>query len=237
MARGGPATYAGGMPRFTFALLFTSALLGCGDPAAPAGTPTPDGIVGTWVLTQSALDPGQRIRFAADGSFAIEHPNSPATARDSGTYRIDGQDLILERPAHDNTARTEVRSSFYQYRDRLTLQAYYPQGPHQGVVGTWLSRTVTSAPDSPATVSQDLRTAYDFRGSGDFVLTQTLSSHPAQHSLGTYQTVSNEVYTLRFGQATADSGSTLYLLDQTVLAAAVFQRTTDSAATSASANP
>lgn len=110
-----------------FALLFA-----CGS---DAGAPGADVLVGSWStcagIDQDELPPS--FTFNADGTFA---------ARDGdlvGSFEVDGD--LLRVDATGDGGRLELEVSWYANRQFLVISAAYPDGDHDGPVGTWNSHS------------------------------------------------------------------------------------------------
>ena len=104
--------------------------------AACAAEPVPDtigDIVGTWRYIPADPDAGpieerQVAWFAADGAYEIRDARGVQTGR----YAIEGRDVTITA-----TTGAWVTTSFAATPDRLIVDAMFPDGDCDGLVGTW----------------------------------------------------------------------------------------------------
>jgi len=208
-------------------LMISMTLLGagCGGPS----------IVGTW--NQSDATSGKtvsRLMLGADGAFtAISYDgNGKITDTTTGTYQTSGHDVTADATSSATRARQRVVTGFYVTDTQLATTALFPDGQHQGIVGTWQGSLKVDEYDAMGAVqkSTSISTSYVFSGaSGGQAagVTVTVDSGGGTRltSGGTYTDAGGGVYKLSL--ATSGGGSStqqVTMLGGEALGAVIYQR-------------
>ena len=123
----------------------------CAADPAPVQVPSDD-LVGTWRYlpvdpSRTPLDERELVVFGADGLYSIRD----SRGAQSGSYEVDGHDLTI----HSSTGG-EITTGFAARADRLIIDALFPMGPSDGLIGTWTG--VQSSETESSVVALELRT-------------------------------------------------------------------------------
>lgn len=122
-------------------VLVTSLVAACAAEPAPLPDTAP---IGTWRYlphdpTRTPVEERETVELRDDGAYAIRDRRGV----DTGTYRIDGNDLTIE-----SSAGGKITTGFAATDDLLIVDALFPARDDMDLVGTW---TGTQSSDGTVT--------------------------------------------------------------------------------------
>ena len=173
------------------------------------------------LIAKIVINPDKTIKFErykADGSL---------DDRLSGSFALTGTTTVTTERSEINTTNPTIRvtNSIYFSKNRLVSPALYPQGAHQGVVGTWTTSLRTEQLNATGGTATDNMYTNTVEIKGDSTVRSTISfpTAPAQTQLGSYVMQPNDTYAVTYSSPTGDT-DTFTLIDDQVLARDFFQR-------------
>jgi hypothetical protein len=137
----------------------------CAEDSLPVQVPTSDDLVGTWRYMpfypdRTPVEERELVVFGADGRYSITDEDGAQ----SGTYELAGHDVTIR-----SSTGAMITTGVAVKADRLIIDALFPSGPSDGLIGTWTG--VQSSGTESSVVALELRTD----GTAHFEQTGSLS--------------------------------------------------------------
>ncbi|MBA3454685.1 MAG: hypothetical protein H0T42_16480 [Deltaproteobacteria bacterium] len=119
---------------------------------APEATPPPPdhGLLGSWRYVPARADvpveQRQVLVFGADGRYSMTDSRSV----EAGSFAIDDNEVTIS-----SSASGEITTGYAVTEDRLIVDALFPAGDTDGLVGTWVGAQSTA--DATSVIELELR--------------------------------------------------------------------------------
>lgn len=125
-------------------------------------------LAGVWTGCDDAT---ASFTFGADGSVAFDEtvPDRP-DEHWTGTFAVDATTVSIDAEDQDGAAVDYV-FTYYIIDERLVVAAAFPDGTHDGVVGTWRSRVHLALDGEPVSGGDD---ELELRADGTGIATTVL---------------------------------------------------------------
>jgi hypothetical protein len=105
----------------------------CAEESLPVEVPPSGDLVGTWRYMpfypdRTPVEEREIVVFGADGLYSIRDPDGSQ----SGSYELAGHDITIR-----SSAGAWITTGVAVNGDRLIIDALFPAGPSDGLIGTW----------------------------------------------------------------------------------------------------
>ncbi|HET6613540.1 MAG TPA: hypothetical protein VFG83_16190 [Kofleriaceae bacterium] len=194
-------------------------------PEPDAGDSQPARLMGTWQRIDDAGVVQDQFIFDSDGFQYDAFEDDPQHL--AGSYTTTDHQLVMDGVTSGQPGSTRVEASYYATDSSLGIGAFFPQGTHNGAVGSWHGHHITRTLDASGDETMAIGATGDLTLSDDqtahFEITPADGS-PLQTYDGTWTAQGADIYETAFEQADITINFTFHLDEDAALSQVVYSR-------------